>query len=183
MHVDEHNYISCLKAGKDEAMDYVVDRYGGLLMTVIRRRLYLIPDAADDCLNEVLIKIWLHASDYDETRGSFASWITAIAKYQALNVLRGYQRRLKEKTFDESIINTAQKEDFTRKIDDELSEQLSAMLSCLSPKDQQLFLRVYLEEEPISDISTATGMSRDTIYQRLSRGKKKIRNRLERRDV
>ncbi len=183
MHVDEHNYISCLKAGKDEAMDYVVDRYGGLLMTVIRRRLYLIPDAADDCLNEVLIKIWLHASDYDEARGSFASWITAIAKYQALNVLRAYQRCLKEKAFDETVINAAQKEDFSRKIDDELSEQLSAILSCLSPTDQELFLRVYVEEEPISEISEASGMTRDTIYQRLSRGKKKIRNRLGRRDV
>lgn len=49
------------------------------------------------------------------------------------------------------------------------------MLDCLKPQDKDLFLRLYVEEQDMEEISRDTGMSRPMIYNHLSRGKRKIR--------
>ena len=183
MQINEKNYIIRLKAQDERAMDYIIDRYGGMLMAVIRKRLYLLPDAAEECLDDVLMKIWLHAGDYDEAKGSFASWITAIARYQAINVLKHYQQQLKETVINEEMMDPASAADLSGQIENEISDEVSQMLSCLSAEDQQLFLRIYLDEVPVSSVSEETGLSRDTIYQRLSRGRKRIRQWFGKRSV
>ncbi len=183
MQINEKNYIIRLKAHDERAMDYIIDRYGGMLMAVIRKRLYLMPDAAEECLNDVLMKIWLHAGDYDETKGFFASWITAIARYQSINVLKQYQRQLKESAIDENMMDMASVSDLSEQIEAGISDELRQMLSCLSAEDQQLFLRIYLDEAPVSRVSEETGLSRDTIYKRLSRGRKRIRQWFGKRSV
>ena len=38
-----------------------------------------------------------------------------------------------------------------------------------------MFLKIYVEEENMETVSAQSGMSRPVIYNRLSRGKKKIR--------
>ena len=48
------------------------------------------------------------------------------------------------------------------------------MLNCLKEKDKDLFYKLYVEEKEISDVSSETGLKKDVIYNRLSRGKKKI---------
>ncbi len=61
-------------------------------------------------------------------------------------------------------------------IEKELSNELEEMLSHLKEKDRELFLKLYVEEQDIDDISEETGMNRDVIYNRVSRGKKKLRD-------
>ncbi len=40
----------------------------------------------------------------------------------------------------------------------------------------ELFVRRYVKEQPMTQITAETGMERDLVYSRLSRGKKKIRS-------
>ena len=49
------------------------------------------------------------------------------------------------------------------------------MLSCLSEEDQSIFKRLFLEEASLEDVSKETGLKKDTLYNRISRGKRKIR--------
>lgn len=62
-----------------------------------------------------------------------------------------------------------------RLIDQELSDELEKMLRCLKPLDRQLFLKLYVEEKSVSQVSQETGMESSVIYNRISRGRKKIR--------
>ena len=57
----------------------------------------------------------------------------------------------------------------------EISRETQQMLDCLKPQDKDLFLRLYVEEQDMEEISRDTGMSRPVIYNHLSRGKRKIR--------
>ena len=63
-----------------------------------------------------------------------------------------------------------------REDDDESAAELEKLLQCLSPEDRDLFLRRYGMEQQMDQISAETGMSKDLIYTRISRGKKKIRS-------
>ena len=49
------------------------------------------------------------------------------------------------------------------------------MLSFLKPSDRELFLELYVEEKTVAQVSEETGIKKEVIYNRLSRGKEKIR--------
>ena len=60
-------------------------------------------------------------------------------------------------------------------MEQEISDELELMLSCLSPEDRELFLKLYVDEQEMDEISEETGLKKAVIYNRVSRGKKKIR--------
>ena len=58
----------------------------------------------------------------------------------------------------------------------EFSRETQEILACLKPRDQDLFLKVYVEEKSFDEISQETGTEKSVLYNRLSRGKRKLRN-------
>lgn len=60
-------------------------------------------------------------------------------------------------------------------VEQEISEEVEKMLSFLNPSDRELFLKLYVEEKTVAQVSEETGMKKEVIYNRLSRGKEKIR--------
>ena len=50
------------------------------------------------------------------------------------------------------------------------------LLLCLKPLDRKIFMKLFVEEESVEQISEDTGLPRDVIYNRVSRGKRKMRN-------
>ena len=73
--INNDNYIEQLRAKNEHALEYVVERYGGLLYSILRKKLYLIPDMVDECFDDVLLKVWDHADDFDETPEGFEEYI------------------------------------------------------------------------------------------------------------
>jgi RNA polymerase sigma-70 factor (ECF subfamily) len=58
----------------------------GVLMRILRRRA-----VAEEALQDVMVKIWERADQYVAYRGRAMSWITAIARYRAIDLLRRQQ--------------------------------------------------------------------------------------------
>ena len=56
--------------------------YGIILRILIRR------DLADEVLQEVYVKIWTRAEDFDATRASPITWLATIARNRALDEVR-----------------------------------------------------------------------------------------------
>jgi RNA polymerase sigma-70 factor (ECF subfamily) len=54
------------------------------LLAILRRR-----DLAEEALQEVFVRIWRRADQFDGYRGRAAAWLVAIARYHAIDVLRG----------------------------------------------------------------------------------------------
>ncbi|WP_409229318.1 sigma factor-like helix-turn-helix DNA-binding protein, partial [Gudongella sp. SC589] len=59
---------------------------------------------------------------------------------------------------------------------DEISEETENMLNNLSIEDRKIFKKLYFEGKDMDEISKDTGLSKTVLYNRLSRGKKKMRN-------
>ncbi len=88
MKVDETNFIRCIRKGREEGILYVIETYGGYLRTIVRRRLFAVPDLVDDCMNDILFGIWKNIDSYDESKGSFLNWASAVAQLKAIDYLR-----------------------------------------------------------------------------------------------
>ncbi len=58
MKIGKHNFLKQLKLQNEKALVYVIDAYGGLLMSVIRKHLFGLPERQEECFDDVLLKIW-----------------------------------------------------------------------------------------------------------------------------
>lgn len=181
MKIGEHNFIQQLQLQNEKALLYVIDEYGGLLMSIIRRQLFGIPHRQEECFNDVLLKIWQNISDFDESKNTFKNWAAAVTRYRAIDYLRQYQREVATVDIDDTVIV---KEDriLARMIERELSEEVEMMLDSLKPVDRDLFMKLYVEEQSVEQVSRETGMKQEVIYNHLSRSKRKLRRqfRIER---
>lgn len=178
MKIGETNYIQQLQLHNEKALIYVIDKYGGLLMAVIRKHLFYLPQRQEECFDDVLLKIWQNISDFDESKNTFKNWAAAIARYRAIDYLRQYQRELETVNIEDTVI--AQEDaQLAGMIEKEISEEVGKMLQCLKPSDRELFLKLYVEEKTMDEVSQETGMKKAAIYNRLSRGKHKIRRQFQ----
>ena len=88
MKADDTNFITLLRHGQEEGILFVIDAYGGYLRTIVRRRLFALPDLVDDCMNDIFFGIWKNIGSYDEAKGSFQNWAAAVARVTAIDDLR-----------------------------------------------------------------------------------------------
>lgn len=176
MKIKEENYIRELKKHNEKALDYLIERYGGLLASIIKKHLYSMKDRQEECLNDVLMGIWENIGYFDETKNSFKNWIAGIARYKSMDYLRKYLKDLQQVSWDEVVI---QEEDqaLEQLLNAELSEELEMMLDCLKPQDQELFRKLFFEGKEAEEVSLETGIKKEVIYNRVSRGKKRIRQK------
>ncbi|MCI8564494.1 MAG: sigma-70 family RNA polymerase sigma factor [Lachnospiraceae bacterium] len=174
MRIREDNYIEQLCLQNEEALLYVIDVYGGLIKSVISKHLFAMPDKIDECLDDVLLNIWENISSFDESRSTFKNWAAAVAKYRAVDYLRKYRQELQQVNIEDVLLP---QEDamLERLVQEEISEEMESLLSCLSESDRSLFWKLYVEEKPIEEVSQETGMKKAVIYNRISRGKRRVR--------
>ncbi len=179
MRIGEHNFIRQLQLHNEDALLYVIDRYGGLLMSVIRRHLFRIPDRQEECFNDVLLKIWMNIPQFDESRTTFKNWAAAVARYRCIDYLRQYRKELETVGID-GVQVSGEDRALAGILEREISEEVETMLYCLSPPDRELFRKLYVEGMSMDQVSEETGMKKEVIYNRLSRGKNRIRRQYRR---
>lgn len=174
MKINEENFIIQLRKRNEKALDYVIDNYGWIIKSIVKKHLYNLYSIQDECINDVLMGIWNNIDTFDESKSEFKNWVGGIAKFKSMDYKRKYLKGLKYENIDDLNIAVA---DSTHEIlKDELSLEVEEMLNCLNEKDRGLFYKLYVEEIEINKISEKTGMKRDAIYNRVSRAKKKIRD-------
>lgn len=93
MKATEKNFINLVKKRKEEGLLYIVETYGWILQSVIRKHLFLLPDLQQECINDVLMAVWQHIGDFDPHAGSFQNWAAGIARFKAIDCKRKYLRR------------------------------------------------------------------------------------------
>lgn len=173
MKVNQDNFIRQLQHHNEDALAYVIDVYGALLMAVIRKHLYALPQFQEECMNDVLLAIWQHIDSYDESKSSFRTWIAAIARFRSIDYLRKYKNELEKTSWEE--LNADMPDMQLREMpQQEYSKEVYAMLQCLSPTDRELFWRLYVNEETVDEVSEALHLKKSAVYNRVSRARKKL---------
>lgn len=174
MKINEENLIIQLRERNEKALDYVIDNYGWIIKSIVKKHLYNLQSVQDECINDVLIGIWNNIDTFDENKSEFKNWVAGIAKFKSIDYKRKYLKGLEYENIDD--LNISVSESTYEILENELSLDVEEMLNCLNEKDRDLFYKLYVEEIEVNKISEETGMKRDAIYNRVSRAKKKIRD-------
>ena len=178
MKIQEENFIIQLINKNERALDYVIDSYGWIIKYTVKKQLYNLQSVQGECINDILLGIWNNIGSFDKSKNEFKNWVAGIAKFKCIDYKRKYLKTLGYENIDNLELGTP---DTTHEdiIKNELEDDINDMLNCLKEKDKSLFYKLYVEEKEMDDISKKTGIKRDVIYNRLSRGKKKIKSMLK----
>lgn len=107
--VTRNNYISKLKRHNEKALEFVVQEYGGQVKAAVYKNLSGMPEEIEECMDDVFLDVWNNIDRFDESKGSFRSWITAIARFRSIDYLRRYSRRCSEEDiadYENKLANT-----------------------------------------------------------------------------
>ncbi len=173
MKITDENVVRELRAKNETAIEYIVDRYGGLIRSIVKYHLKDFSACWDECVNDVLLAVWNNISRFDPEKNSLKNWIGAIAKYRCID----YKRRFIREGFPEELGEDIASDDTPERalIERELSEETEELLACLKPGDRWIFREHYLAQRPVEEIAAERGIKASAVYNRLSRGRKRLR--------
>lgn len=80
--------------GDSAAFERVYDAFSGILYSLALRILER-PEDSEELLQEVFLKIWKDAADYDPRRGAPLAWAITITRHKAIDRIRATARRLR----------------------------------------------------------------------------------------
>lgn len=177
MKITEHNFIEQLNRRNEKALDYVLLEYGWIIKTVTQKHLHNLPELQKECINDVLLAVWEHIGSYDSRRSTFKNWIAGVSRFKALDAMRRQFRYSCEESLETVEASTGIQTDIQMDaafLERELSEETESLLSCLTPSDQAIFIRLFFQEESVQTVASDMGIRTSALYNRISRGRKKI---------
>lgn len=172
----QENTVERLLLEKNEqGMDALLLHYGPLMRYIIAPILQN-PQDREDCLSEVLMRVWEKIGQFDGEKGSFRAWLTAITRNTALNHARKASGSSAEELSESTPSPELSPEETLLK--KERQEALKTALSRLSYKDRLLFYRKYYYRQSTAQIAAELGMTERAVEGKLYRVKKQLRKSL-----
>lgn len=172
MAITEKNIVQHIQDKNEEALQFIIAEYGGLLMSIIRHHMQDQQQEIEECLDDVLLSVWNHIHSFDPSKSTFKMWIAAIAKYKAIDYLRKrmvvQKRQIPLEYIAESRLETTSK----------IASDVEELLQQLSPSERTIFEKYYLEGTSSKEIANEFQVKQSWVHNKLSRGRKKLRNLL-----
>lgn len=178
MIIKEENVVQEIKLKNEEALSFVMQQYGGLLNSIIRKYLHGSQQDTEECLADVVISIWSNIHSYDPNKNEFKQWIAAIAKYKAIDYVR---KSVKD-------IQLASNLEMNKKVTNQSvphNERLTIeeLLLELPEVERAIFEKYYVEGAPSKEIASHYNARESWVHNKLSRGRKKLRSILTKGEV
>ena len=162
--------IKYIKKKKEKGMELLIDNYRGIITAVVRRHLGVLVNYEEECVDDVLLSIWDNIKSFNNKKNSFKNWVCAVSKYKAIDYKKKYLSKVEHIDISKEIYYIDQE-----LLRSEIDEEVNEILSHLNENDKNLFKQYYLEGEPLEEIAIKNNTKVSNLYNRLSRGKKKIR--------
>ncbi|WP_411675906.1 sigma-70 family RNA polymerase sigma factor [Caproicibacter sp.] len=171
--ITRENFVDRLTARDERALDYVIDSYGGMIRSIVRKRLSSLPNQWEECENDILLAVWNEIGHFDSTKNNFTGWLAAVCRYKAIDCLRRsikYRNEL-PLNYEELDCSAAPQPEFGS----EVREAVLDLLRELPEEDRRLFWDCYVREKPADQLARERNIKVSALYNRLSRGRKKLK--------
>lgn len=174
MKITKHNFIRKFKKGKEEALEYVINKYAGIVKAVILNTFKGQKDSQliEECMNDTFLGAFENARQFKGNQEDFRKWLCTIAKFKAIDKHRKLSRaplasELYEK--DNPVVSAEETYFSQQSIDD-----LLLMLGKLQAIDRDIFTMKFFLNMSNQDIANHLGLTKAAVDNRIYRGKKKL---------
>lgn len=169
--MNENKIIKGIKKKDEKALKIFIDTYGPVMKASVYKVLTFNENLRMEVLNDSVLAVWDNIESYDSKRSSFKNWCAGIARYKAIDALR---KEIRHKSVDIDEISNYLSDDKEIKID-----ETDEILKVLDEKDREIFRKLFIEGYSYEDLAKIYDISKASLYNRVSRGKKKIRKDIE----
>ena len=184
--MNEFDLIACAQSGDVQAFEMLVRSYDRKVLG-FALRLMKNSDDAKDAYQDIFLKAFQALPGF-KGQSQFSTWLYRIAYHTCVNYLRK-RKTIQEQFFfpedeenpnsivfrDENAVDP--EEDFLQK---EFALEIEKIVRTFSPKMQAIFYLRYQNELPLKEISSATGLSLNSVKNYLFRMREKFRHQLTR---
>lgn len=168
----EQEIIAHLLSRQEQGISEVLEQYGALIRYVAAP---ILPEETtrEECVQDVLLRIWERIDQYDADKGSWTAWITAITRNAAIDIARKKRRdAASEELRDDMAANDLNPEE--QLLAEERRTALVRALGMLSSRDRILFYRKYYYLQPVRQIAAELGSTERAVEGRLYRIRRKL---------
>jgi RNA polymerase sigma-70 factor (ECF subfamily) len=179
----DEDLISLVQARDARAFSTLYDRHSRAAYSLAYRMMGE-PQAAEDVLQDALLKVWRNASSYRPERGSVRTWLLSIVHNRGIDQLRhlASRRRMQEKV--EAAAPTSQPSDaFTESWRNVQREQVREALRSLPEEQLKVLELAYFSGYTHVEIAELLELPLGTVKGRMRLGLKKIRDYFSSRDM
>ncbi|QED46616.1 sigma-70 family RNA polymerase sigma factor [Cytobacillus dafuensis] len=174
MKSNDENFIHRLQQQKEDALEYIVDRFLPLIKGVTYKVLSPLGNdgVIDECINDIFLSIWNNSRKFQGDSTDFKKWICAIAKFKSIDY---YRKASKPNDFTSNYMDiNAEKSAEDEFITIEDKNEIIQLINQLEPIDRNIFIMKFFLGLKTEDISTKLGLTKASIDNRIYRGKKKL---------
>ncbi len=179
----DEDLISLLVEGDARAFATLYDRHGRAAYSLAYRMMGE-KQAAEDLVQDSLLKVWRGAESYRTERGSVRTWILSIVHNRGIDQLRSLASRRRTQDKVEASAPTSQpSEAFAETWRNSQREQVREALSTLPPEQVKILELAYFSGYTHVEIAELLGLPLGTVKGRMRLGLKKIRDYFDSQDM
>ncbi|WP_130863181.1 sigma-70 family RNA polymerase sigma factor [Bacilliculturomica massiliensis] len=198
--------IRRMREGDEDALERIIDRYLPLVKGVTARVLGPLgqKEMVGECVNDVFFSVWRNIGKFKgQEESDFRRWLCAVAKYRAVDAYRIAVRDLRtaEGGLAGPAENGAGRDETARRETDrreaamrersaeetailqEDRRELESLMKLLSREDRQIFIMKFFWGMQSAEIAERTGLSQTAVDNRVSRGRKRLRQERQKRET
>lgn len=169
--MNEKKIIKGIRNKDEKALRVFIDTYGPVMKASIYKVLTFNENIRMEVLNDSVMAVWDNIDSFDERRSSFKNWCAGVARFKAIDALR---KEIRHKSVDlDEISNYLESEN---EIDIDESAEI---LKVLDEKDREIFRKLFIEGYSYDDLAKVYDISKAGLYNRVARGKKKIKEEIQ----
>jgi RNA polymerase sigma-70 factor (ECF subfamily) len=83
--IADADLVAALARGDKQALGVLYDRHAAVLLALGRRLLGGDRGQAEELVHDVFLEAWMHAAEFDPSRGSVRAWLVTRARSRALD--------------------------------------------------------------------------------------------------
>ena len=176
MRCTDRNFIKRLKKQREDALEYIMEHYGGLVHAITYQIIgQLSKEAVDECVNDTFLIVWQRANQFSGEATDFKKWISMITKYKAIDYYRVIEKqKAREKQDEQALLDHPVEDLQTAYLMKEQKNAMLAAISELQEMDRDIFMMKYFLTMSSSEIAETLDLSITAVDNRLSRGRKKL---------
>ena len=173
--MNDERMITAIKNRSEAAINEVITKYSKLLWSIAGTILHNIGSTQDveECVADTFIYLWEHPEKYNPQRGKLKTWLSIVARTQAVNRCREIAKRNTVPLEDTDFIDQLGIVDTF--LEAETRRALLAAVNALGEPDREILIRRYYYEQKPREIALALDMSVKQVDNRLYQTKLRLR--------